>query len=156
MKAEEAVGRILRKSKKTLAIAESCTGGLVSDRITNVSGSSDYFRMGLVTYSNKIKEDILDVPGKLLKKYGAVSKEVALKMAKEVRRLANANIGVGITGIAGPGGGTKTKPIGLVYIALVTNNKKIVKEFRFKGSRRNIKLQASQAALNLITKCARS
>jgi len=136
--------------KKTVAIAESCTGGLLSSRITDISGSSRYFMMGVVAYSNRAKEKLLGVSAGSIKIYGAVSKEVALEMAKGVRRLAKTDIGLGVTGIAGPTGGTKSKPVGLVYIALVTNKKKIVKEFRFKGSRQNIKLQASQAALEIL------
>lgn len=144
----------MRKNKKTLAIAESCTGGLISNRITDVAGSSKYFKLGVVAYSDKIKENILWVPGSLIRKHGAVSRQVALEMAEGVRAIANTDIGMGVTGIAGPTGGTKTKPVGLVYIALVTNKKQIVKEFRFRGSRKDIKFQASEAALNLL--CAHS
>ena len=154
MKIESEVGKTLRKRKMTVAIAESCTGGLISSRITDVSGSSDYFIMGVVAYSNNIKENILDVSPRLLQKYGAVSKQVALEMAKGVQLLAKAYIGVGVTGVAGPDGGTKAKPVGLVYIALVTDKKRIVKEFRFNGSRHKIKFQASQSALDMI--CAYS
>ena len=149
MKIESEVGKILRKRKITLAVAESCTGGLISSRITDSSGSSDYFIMGIAAYSNKIKENVLGVSPRLLQKHGAVSKQVALEMAKGARLLANTDIGIGVTGIAGPTGGTKKKPVGLTYIALATNKKRIVKEFRFKGSRRAIKLQASEAALEL-------
>ena len=160
MSLEISVGKKLRKKKLTLSVAESCTGGLISNRLTNVSGSSDYFKGGIIAYSNHIKQKILGVSPTLIKKHGVVSKEVALEMAKGVRRLVRTDIGIGVTGIAGPApyryrasptGGTKSKPIGLVYIALVTTGKQIVKEFRFKGSRKNIKLQASQAALNLLT-----
>ncbi|MBN1526763.1 MAG: nicotinamide-nucleotide amidohydrolase family protein [Candidatus Omnitrophica bacterium] len=151
---EEAVGKALRKKKRTIAVAESCTGGLVSSRITNVSGSSDYFLMGTVTYANKAKEKILGVPKEALKKRGAVSKEVAAMMAKGVRKLAGAYIGIGITGIAGPTGGTAKKPVGLVYIALVTDKKRIVRECRFRGSRKEIKFQASQVALDMIRRNA--
>jgi PncC family amidohydrolase len=150
MKLEAEIGTMLRKRRMTLAVAESCTGGLISDRITNVSGSSDYFMLGVVAYSDKSKENMLGVSGKSIKRYGAVSEQVCLEMAKGARFLANADIGMGVTGIAGPTGGTRPKPVGLVYIALVTNRKYIVKKFRFKGSRRNIKLQASQAALELL------
>jgi PncC family amidohydrolase len=148
---ESEVGKILRKRKMTIAVAESCTGGLLSSRITDSSGSSDYFIVGIVAYSNKIKENILGVSPGLLQKYGAVSKQVALEMAKGARLLANADIGIGVTGIAGPGGATKSKPVGLVYIALVMDKKRIAKEFHFKGSRHDIKLQASEATLNLIS-----
>ena len=154
---KEAVGRILTSGKKTIAIAESCTGGLVSNRITNVSGSSKYFLMGLVAYSNRVKENILGVSPELIKRYGAVSKQVALEMAKGTRLLASTDIGLGITGIAGPTGGTRSKPVGLVYIALVSDKSRIVKKLRFKGTREDIKFQASQAALDLIRRrCAHS
>lgn len=150
MKIEVEAGKIMRKEEMTLAVAESCTGGLLSSRITNASGSSDYFIMGIVAYSNEIKENVLGVSDKLIKKFGAVSKEVALEMAKGVRLLAGADIGIGITGIAGPTGGTRSKPVGLVHIALVTDKRRIVKKFRFRGPRSEIKLQASQNALDLL------
>lgn len=150
MKIEAEVGKILIKRQITLAVAESCTGGLVSSRITDISGSSKYFKMGVVAYSNKIKEDILWIPGSLIRKYGAVSRQVALEMAEGVRAIANTDVGIGVTGIAGPVGGTKLRPIGLVYIALVIGKKRIVKKFNFKGSRQEIKRQASEAALKLI------
>lgn len=150
MTSEIAVGKILLKKKLTLAVAESCTGGLISNRITNVAGSSDYFLCGIVAYSNGIKERLLGVSGKSIKKYGVVSKQVALEMAKGVRLIVKTDIGIGITGVAGPTGGTKTKPVGLVYIVFAADKKEIVKEFRFKGSRKDIKFQASEAALNLI------
>lgn len=152
VKIESKVGKVLKKEKMTLAVAESCTGGLISNRITDVNGSSEYFKIGIVAYSNEIKENILGVSPKLIQKYGAVSKSVALEMAKGARLLAGTDIGIGVTGIAGPSGGTRTKPVGLVYIAIVVDGKQTVKEFRFKGSRQNIKLQASQAALSLIRK----
>ncbi|MBL7069274.1 MAG: competence/damage-inducible protein A [Candidatus Omnitrophica bacterium] len=147
---QEAVGNILAKKKKRLAVAESCTGGLISNLMTDVSGSSKYFVTGVVAYSNEIKVNRLNVPKELIKKHGAVSKEVAKSMADNIRALANADIGIGVTGIAGPTGQTKKKPIGLVYIALSTKSKKIVKEFRFQGKREEVKLQAAQQALNLL------
>ena len=149
---EVAVGKMLTAMKMTIAVAESCTGGFLSDRITDVNGSSSYFIMGLVAYSNTVKENILGVSRVTLKKYGAVSHPVALEMARGIKLLAGADIGVGITGIAGPTGGTKTKPVGLVYISTITGLKRIVKEYRFKGSREEIKFQASQAVLDLIRK----
>jgi len=163
MNIEAEVGKILRKRKMTIAVAESCTGGLISSRITDVSGSSGYFLMGIVAYSDKVKENILGVSfrhceaakrPRQSQKYDAVSKQVALEMAKGARFLAGTDIGVGVTGIAGPTGGTEKKPVGLVYIALAMDKKRIVKEFRFKGSRLAIKKQASEAALDLIIKCA--
>ncbi|MDP3791027.1 MAG: CinA family protein [Candidatus Omnitrophota bacterium] len=166
MSSEIDVGKILRKKKLTLAIAESCTGGLISDRITNVAGSSAYFLCGVVAYSNGIKENLLGVSfrhcerpkgakpacpaGRQSQKCDAVSKDVAIEMARGVRLLAGTDIGIGVTGIAGPGGGTRSKPVGLVYIALVMDKKQVVKKFRFKGSRQNVKFQASEAALDLI------
>lgn len=150
MNYEASVGKILRKKNKTLAVAESCTGGLISDRLTDISGSSGYFLGGIVAYSNKIKQDLLGVSPKSLQKYGAVSSQVAIQMAKGIRLLADSNMGLGITGIAGPGGGTKSKPVGLVYIALVNDRKRIVKRFLFKGSRKKIKSLAADAALGLI------
>lgn len=150
MKIEVEIGKMLIKRQITLSVAESCTGGLISNRITDISGSSKYFKMGVVAYSNKVKENILWIPGSLIRKYGAVSRQTAIEMAQGVRAIANADIGMGVTGIAGPAGGTKHKPVGLVYIALVTNKKRIVKKFHFKGSRQEIKFQASQAALDLV------
>ncbi|MDP2912545.1 MAG: competence/damage-inducible protein A [Candidatus Omnitrophota bacterium] len=147
---EGAVGKILVKNKKTIAVAESCTGGLVSNRLTNVSGSSKYFTIGIAAYSNEVKVNILGVSPKVLQKYGAVSRQVASEMACGTRLLAGTDIGIGITGIAGPTGGTRSKPVGLVYAALAIDKKQIVKEFRFKGSREEIKFQASQAALDMI------
>jgi len=149
---EDAVAGILAEKKQTIAVAESCTGGLLSNRLTDVSGSSKYFLMGLVAYSNPVKIDGLGVNEKTLKKYGAVSRQVALEMAKGIRVVAGSDIGLGITGIAGPTGGTRSKPVGLVYIALVINKRQVVKEFHFKGSRSEIKFQTSQAALDLIRK----
>jgi PncC family amidohydrolase len=152
MQPEIMLGQKLRRGGKTLAVAESCTGGLVSNRITDVSGSSKYFLAGIVCYSNKAKQDILGVSESSIKKYGAVSKQVALEMAEGVKLLSGADMGAGLTGIAGPTGGTKQKKVGLVYIAFVTNGKRIVKKFNFKGSRKRIKLQASEAALILVLK----
>ncbi len=149
---EETVAKMLIKKRLTIAVAESCTGGLLSHRLTNISGASKYFLMGIVAYSNEIKEKLLFVPEKLLNRHGAVSGPVALEMAKGIRSLGCTDIGIGITGIAGPTGGTKKKPVGLVYLALVTDNKQIVKELRFTGSREEIKFQASQVALDLIRK----
>jgi nicotinamide-nucleotide amidase len=153
---ESAVGKRLLESKLTLAVAESCTGGLIANRITDVSGSSKYFKAGIVTYSNEAKESFLGVSSGTLKKYGAVSGPVAIEMAKGIKHYACADIGIGVTGIAGPMGGTATKPVGLVWIAIATDKKQSAKEFRFRGSRQDIKWQASQAALNMIRLCAHS
>lgn len=149
-KLEEVTGKLLLKKKKTLSIAESCTGGLLANRITDIPGSSRYFLIGLTVYSNASKNKVLNIPLDKIKKYGAVSKQVAKAMAKNVRLLAKSDIGIGISGIAGPGGGTKKKPVGLVYIALSTKNKTICKEYRFLGQRNIIKYKATQAALDMI------
>jgi nicotinamide-nucleotide amidase len=111
---EEALGRILTERGLTIAVAESCTGGLIADKITNVSGSSMYFERGVVVYSNQSKTELLNVPKELIKTHGAVSKEVAEAMAAGVRRLAGTDIGISTTGVAGPTGGTSEKPVGLV------------------------------------------
>lgn len=147
---EHALGKLLRKKKKTLAVAESATGGLIANRITNVSGSSAYFKMGIVCYSNEAKARLLGVSGEKIKKCGAVSKEIALDMAKGVKSLAKAHIAAAVTGIAGPTGGTKKKPVGLVYIAVAGNKMTAVKKYRFMGNREDIKQLASTATLNLI------
>ncbi|MCX5687236.1 MAG: nicotinamide-nucleotide amidohydrolase family protein [Candidatus Omnitrophica bacterium] len=151
-KLEEIAGKALLEYKKTLAIAESCTGGLLANRITDTPGSSGYFKLGLITYSNESKNKLLNIPIKTIKKYGAVSKQIAILMAKNVRILAGVNYGIGISGIAGPDGATKKKPVGLIYIALSTKNKTICREFRFIGNRDLIKYKSTQAALNLLRK----
>jgi nicotinamide-nucleotide amidase len=147
---ESVIGRLLVERKETLAVAESCTGGYLGHRITNVPGSSEYFLLGLVVYSNTQKNRILGVPIELIEKYGAVSAEVAGKMAERVRTEAKAHYGLGITGIAGPGGGTAEKPVGLVYTALAAEKKLQVKKNTFLGDRERIKYQSSQKALDLL------
>jgi nicotinamide-nucleotide amidase len=130
------VVKILIKKKLKVSFAESCTGGLLSSTLTSVSGSSKVFNLGLVTYSNKAKIDILKVSKKIISKYGAVSKECCLSMVKNLSRISKANIYVSITGIAGPNGGTKLKPVGLVYIGIKKGNKIIVKKNIFKRKNR--------------------
>jgi nicotinamide-nucleotide amidase len=147
---EEVVGYLLREDKKTLAVAESCTGGLVGHRITNVPGSSDYFIQGVIAYSNEAKKGLLDVPSDLIEKHGAVSYQVAQAMAQEVRKKAQADLGVGITGIAGPTGASPEKPVGLVYIALAWGDGCKVTKNLFLGKREAIKFQSSQKALDMI------
>lgn len=147
---EEAVGAILRGKKMTLSIAESCTGGLLSKRLTDVSGSSAYFTTGIVTYSNDSKRNFLGVSGVTIDRHGAVSSRVALEMAHGIKHYACTDIGVGITGIAGPLGGKQSKPVGLVYIAFVTDKKEIVREFRFSGTRQDVRWSAAQAALDMM------
>ncbi len=147
---EETVGNLLIAKKLTIAVSESCTGGLVADRITDVSGSSNYFQQGLVTYSNPSKVDILGVPSLLLEQHGAVSREVAEAMASSIRRVARTDIGLSTTGIAGPTGATSTKPIGLVWIGYSDAESTFATRFQFGGDRRRVKERAAQAALELL------
>lgn len=149
---EEVTGRLLRAAGKTLAVAESCTGGLIGDRLTNVPGSSAYFLHGVVAYSNAAKVALLGVALELLERHGAVSAPVALAMARGVQRQAGSDLALGVTGIAGPTGSTAEKPVGLVYGALVDREEEKVQEWRFgaEAGRRGIKYLASQAALNLL------
>jgi len=147
---EEIVGKLLKQRKETLAVAESCTGGFLSNRITNVSGSSSYFERGFITYSNEAKIENLGVPKDLILKFGAVSKEVAEAMAIGVRRVAKTDYGLSITGIAGPTGGTPEKPVGLVYIGLAWKNGVSVTKNQFLGDRESIKFQSTQKALDML------
>ena len=141
------------KKKLTLALAESCTGGLVGHRITNVPGSSKYFQMSLVSYSDEVKNKVLGVPIDIIREFGAVSSQVATAMAKRAKKMALVNVGLGITGVAGPDGGTKEKPVGLVYIAVVTDDKIICKKYQFDGQRQEIKDQTAQRALEILKEC---
>ena len=147
---EEIVGLYLQMRGLKLAVAESCTGGLVAERITSVAGSSRYFLGGAVVYSNDLKTLFADVPPLMIEAQGAVSKEVALALAENIRDICNADIGLGITGIAGPGGGTEEKPVGLVYIAISNGQKHEVVERRFPGDRERVRRWASQQALDLV------
>ncbi len=140
----------LLESGKTLATAESCTAGLLSALLTQFSGSSKYFILGIATYSNQAKEDILGIPSSAIRKKGAVSREIALLMAQNVKKLAKADFGISITGIAGPTGGTPQKPVGTVFIAISSKNKNACKKFIFKGNRNTIRKQASLQALQLL------
>lgn len=147
---ESVVVRMLVERKLKLALAESCTGGLISHRVTNIPGSSDTYLAGIVSYSNTAKTRFLDVPEEMLREHGAVSQEVAEAMANGAATRSGADIAVGVTGIAGPGGGSPQKPVGLVYIGLKTPEGVSVTKNLFGVSRQEIKLRASQAALNLI------
>ena len=147
---EEVVGRHLRDRGLTIALAESCTGGLIAHRLTQVAGSSAYVERGVVCYSNRAKIELLGVSESVLKKYGAVSAQVAKAMARGIRTRSHADVGLSVTGIAGPGGGTAHKPVGLVYVGLVTSKKSYTKEFRFHGERETIKLRSSQGALDVL------
>jgi nicotinamide-nucleotide amidase len=133
-----------------LAVAESCTGGLLGERITKVPGSSRYFLGGAITYADELKTLYAGVPPHLIDQHGAVSKEVASAMADGVRAETGATIGIGITGVAGPGGGSEDKPVGLVYIAVSDANKTEVVERKFPGDRDRIRWYASQQALDLV------
>ena len=146
---EDVVGRLLIKNRKTIATAESCTGGLIGDRLTNISGSSLYYKGGIVAYSNSVKEKTIGVKKETLDSAGSVSEETALEMARGIRNKLNADIGLSTTGIAGPKGGTKEKPVGLVYIAISYNSGEKVYRFTFTPYRKTNKLMTSQAALNI-------
>lgn len=147
---ERIVGEMLRERKLTLATAESCTGGLIGHRITNVSGSSDYFRGGVSAYANEVKQAVLGVKRETLAAHGAVSEATAREMAEGVRRALGADIGLSTTGIAGPSGGTAEKPVGLVYIGVADANGTVVVERRTGGAREFIKTISAQAALDLL------
>lgn len=147
---ERVLGYLLYLKKFTLAIAESCTGGLVSHLITNVPGSSSYFKGGIIAYSNDIKVNLLSVSEKTIERAGAVSKEVAEEMAIGVKNVIKADLGLSITGIAGPSGGTEKKPVGLVYIGLSRNTETIVKDFLFSKERHKIKEQSAYYAMDLV------
>ena len=148
---EDVVGQELTKRGLILAVAESCTGGLIGHRLTQVAGSSAYLDRGAVCYSNRAKTEMLGVPAELIARHGAVSKEVAASMACGIRERANVSVGLSVTGIAGPGGGTEAKPVGLVYVGLDDGTgRPITREFRFHGDRNLIKQRSSQAALDLL------
>ncbi len=149
---ESVVGKLLLAQKKTLAVAESCTGGLVSQRLTDISGSSAYIKLNLITYSNEAKMDMLQVPESILVEHGAVSAQCAEAMAKGILKLAKSDIGLSITGVAGPDGGTEEKPVGLVYIGLATRNAYRDSHLNLPShlSRANIRQRAASAALNMV------
>jgi len=147
---EQIVGYFLQMRNATLAVAESCTGGLLAERITSVSGSSRYFVGGTVVYSNQLKTTLADVPAPLIDQYGAVSKEVAAALAEGTRRRCQASLGLAVTGIAGPGGGSPEKPVGLVFHALASDGGTEVVERRFAGDRARIRWFASQQALDMV------
>jgi nicotinamide-nucleotide amidase len=149
---EAVVGRLLREGKATLAVAESCTGGLIAHRITEIAGSSDYFLRGLIVYSNQAKEELLGVTSSILEQYGPVSSAVAEQMARGVRESSGATIGVATTGIAGPTGATPEAPVGRVFIALSAEDVIKVKQYDFFGDRHAIKLMASAVALDRVRK----
>ena len=147
---EEVVANILTENRATIAVAESCTGGMLAERLTNVPGSSKYFLGGVVCYSNDLKTAFVNVPAELIAAKGAVSPEVALALADGVRKGAGATLGVGVTGIAGPGGGTPEKPVGLVHIGIADERGPRERAFRFPGDRERIRTFAAQAALDTV------
>ena len=146
---------LLKEKNLTISFAESCTGGMLASRIVDVSGSSEVFSESIVTYSNAAKEKYLKVPNELLEEFGAVSKEVAVEMAKGIVGISSADIGVSITGIAGPTGGTIDKPVGLVFIAVMYNSIKVYRHV-FSGDRTEVRKQTVEAAIrhiiDLVTK----
>ena len=143
--------KLLTKKKLTVSFAESCTGGLLASSITSISGSSKIFNIGLVTYSNNAKVKLLQVPKKTITKYGAVSYETCLSMVKNLSKISKANISISITGVAGPNGGTKAKPVGLVYIGLKKGSKTIIKKNLFKSKKRvSIQKATVNQALKMI------
>jgi nicotinamide-nucleotide amidase len=147
---EEVVGRRLAMTEFTLAVAESCTGGLIAQRLTSVPGSSKYFIEGCVTYSNESKVRLLGVDKKLIREFGAVSQQVARDMARGVRHRAKTDFGLAVTGVAGPGGGTEEKPVGLVYIALADDAHTDHRKLTIPGDRELVRWRASQAALDML------
>ncbi len=147
---EEVVGNLLKNRKIRVAVAESCTGGMLGEMITRIPGSSKYFQGGVISYNAKVKEDLLKVPPEVIRKYGEVSKQVVKLMAGEVRKCCHSDIGISITGIAGPGGATEKKKVGLVYMALADGEKTITKKHQLFGSRQLIRLRSVRRALNML------
>lgn len=146
------IGHTLKRRDLTLAIAESCTGGLLGHHLTNTPGSSSYFLGGVIAYSYSLKKRILGVPSETLLKFGAVSRQTALAMARGCRDLTGANVALAITGIAGPGGGMKEKPVGLVYVALVAEDVEACERNLWPGDRLENKTSSARAALHLLQK----
>jgi len=149
---EEVIGKLLKEKKLSISVAESCTGGYISHRLTNVSGSSAYFNRGVVAYSNEAKIELLHVDAELILKVGAVSEEVARAMAEGIRNISRTDIGISVTGIAGPTGATPDKPLGLVFIGLADHAGTIVKKYMLPDERIRFKERTSQAALELVRK----
>ena len=140
----------LIRQGKTISVAESCSGGLLSNLLTSLPGSSSYFILGVVTYSNKSKEIILNIPSKTINRYGAVSRQVARLMAQNIRKKTHTDFGLSITGIAGPRGATTNKPVGTIYIALASKNKTLCRLFLLSGKREIIRKKSIQEALRLL------
>lgn len=153
MDSAEVLVQELQKRNWSICTAESCTGGLLCSRIVDVAGASDVLNRSFITYANEAKEEILAVDHDTLAKYGAVSEQVARQMALGAAITASAHVGVGITGIAGPGGGTKEKPVGLVYIGCAVNGNVYVTKCFFQGTRREVREQAAETALEFVLEC---
>jgi len=154
-KLSQRIVKLLKKKRLKISFAESCTGGLLSSAITSISGSSKVFTLGLVTYSNQEKINILKIPKRIIMKHGAVSYETCLSMVNNLNKISKTNISVSITGVAGPQGGTKQKPVGLVYIGIKNGNKTLVKKYLLKNKKRkSIQKSAVNKALNLILSLA--
>ncbi len=147
---EDVIGKLLDERGLTISVAESCTGGLISSRITNVSGSSKYFERAIISYSNGAKVELLGIDEDLLSNYGAVSLEVARLMAEGIKAVSGTDIGLAVTGIMGPGGATENKPVGLVYIGICDDKVCTAKEYRFGDDRLLNKDRTSQAALEVL------
>jgi competence/damage-inducible protein CinA-like protein len=147
---EDVVARALTENRATIAVAESCTGGMLAERLTNVPGSSSYFLGGVVCYSNELKSSLVGVPADIIDSKGAVSSETALALADGIRKRTGATLGIGITGIAGPGGGTPEKPVGLVHIGISDERGTRERATRFPGDRERIRFQATQQALDTV------
>ena len=153
IKLAKKVVKLLSKKRLKISFAESCTGGLLSSYITSINGSSKVFTLGLITYSNQAKISILKIPKRIIMKHGAVSYETCLSMVKNLNKISKTNISLSITGVAGPKGGTKQKPVGLVYIGIKKGNKTLIKKFLFKIKRRVLIQKATvNQALKLILK----
>ena len=153
---EELVGRLLTEQGLTIAVAESCTGGLIAHQLTNVPGSSAYFMGGVVAYANEVKERVLGVSGETLSAHGAVSEECAREMARGARRLFDTDVAISSTGIAGPAGGTPQKPVGLVYVALAAQGFERCERYLWQGDRLENKRSTSEAALEMLRQYLRA
>ena len=150
-KLSKKIVKLLKKKKLKISFVESCTGGLLASSITSISGSSKVFTLGLVTYSNQAKINVLKVPKRIITKYGAVSHEACLSMVKNLDRISKTDISISITGVAGPKGGTKKKPVGLVYIGIKKGSKTLIKKYIFKNKKRlSIQKSTVNKALSLI------
>jgi len=147
---EEVVGALLSQRRQRISIAESCTGGLIGARITNIAGSSEYFERAAVVYSNQAKTAMLGVPEETIERFGAVSRETAAAMAQGIRKAAGTDLGLAVTGIAGPSGGSAEKPVGLVYIGLDSSQGVKITEYKFLGTRQQVRHKASQMALDMV------